>query len=134
MNATHRNIPWRCFAPGRVRQIVHAFVLAEALWLPMAAIASPAAAAPAAEAHSTYYQLRVDGLACPFCAYGIEKKLHAIKGVEQVQTDIASGSVYIRMGGGATLDEATANQAVQAAGFRLKSLKQTSAMPSSPED
>lgn len=118
-----------------MKVIAHAFVLAAALWLPpMAAIASPSATVPAAAEHSTYYQLQVDGLACPFCAYGIEKKLHAIKGVEAVQTDIASGSVYIRMTPGATLDEATANQAVQAAGFRLKGLKQTSAMPSNPED
>ncbi len=26
-------------------------------------------------AAGTQYNLRVDGLACPFCAYGIEKKL-----------------------------------------------------------
>ncbi|WP_293048686.1 heavy-metal-associated domain-containing protein, partial [Pandoraea sp.] len=117
-----------------MKAIAHVFVLAAALWLPMAANASPAAAVPAAAAHSTYYQLQVEGLACPFCAYGIEKKLHAIKGVEQVQTDIASGSVYLRMSAGAALDEATADQAVKAAGFHLKSLKPTSDMPSNPED
>lgn len=27
------------------------------------------------------YQIEVAGLACPFCAYGIEKKLRAIEGV-----------------------------------------------------
>ena len=31
----------------------------------------------AAFADGTRYELRVDGLACPFCAYGIEKKLTA---------------------------------------------------------
>ena len=35
----------------------------------------------AAFAAGTEYQLRVDGLACPFCAYGIEKKLKKTEGV-----------------------------------------------------
>ena len=34
----------------------------------------------AAMAASPAYRLLVDGLACPFCAYGIEKKLSAIEG------------------------------------------------------
>ena len=29
------------------------------------------------------YQLHVDGLACPFCAYGLEKKLGAVPGVQE---------------------------------------------------
>lgn len=35
----------------------------------------------AALAGQPSYKLRVDGLACPFCAYGIEKKLGALEGV-----------------------------------------------------
>ena len=66
------------------------------------------------------YKLRVDGLACPFCAYGIEKKLNAIKGVQGVGVDIASGSVTVTMAVGASLDEATAKQAVKDAGFTLR--------------
>ena len=34
------------------------------------------------------YRLRVDGLACPFCAYGVEKKLSSVKGVEKLTLDI----------------------------------------------
>lgn len=66
------------------------------------------------------YKLRVDGLACPFCAYGIEKKLNAIKGVQGVGVDIASGTVNVTMAEGASLDEATAKQAVKDAGFTLR--------------
>lgn len=66
------------------------------------------------------YKLHVDGLACPFCAYGIEKKLNAIKGVQGVGVDIASGSVNVTMAEGASLDEATAKQAVKDAGFTLR--------------
>ncbi len=66
------------------------------------------------------YKLHVDGLACPFCAYGIEKKLNAIKGVQGVGVDIASGTVNVTMAEGARLDEATAKQAVKDAGFTLR--------------
>ena len=31
----------------------------------------------------TRYELRVDGMACPYCAYGIEKKIKALNGVDQ---------------------------------------------------
>lgn len=117
-----------------MKSIANALVVCAALWLPVAGIAGTSASMPAAAAHSSYYQLQVAGLACPFCAYGIEKKLHGIAGVQEVQTDIKSGSVYIRMSAGTALDEATAEQAVRAAGFRLRSLKQTSGMPANPED
>lgn len=41
------------------------------------------------------YKLRVDGLACPFCAYGVEKQLNTIKGVQRIDVDIASGAVSV---------------------------------------
>ncbi len=58
------------------------------------------------------YTLQVDGLACPFCAYGVEKQLMTIDGVETVETDIKTGTVTIDMRSGATLDVATARKAV----------------------
>ena len=65
-------------------------------------------------------KMRVDGLACPFCAYGIEKQLSAIEGVESVETDIKSGAVIVTMAPGSTLDEDAARKAVKAAGFTLR--------------
>lgn len=66
------------------------------------------------------YVLEVDGLACPFCAYGIEKQLGALQGVESVETDIALGTVTVTMRRGARLDEETARKAVEAAGFTMR--------------
>ncbi len=34
------------------------------------------------------YEIRADGLACPYCAYGIEKKFKAIKGVKNIDVDL----------------------------------------------
>lgn len=69
------------------------------------------------------YRIEVDGLACPFCAYGIEKKLNAVEGVERVETDIGQGVVIVTMDEGAVLDETAAKQAVKEAGFTLKGFK-----------
>lgn len=65
------------------------------------------------------YRIAVNGLSCPFCAYGLEKKLTEVKGVQTVETDISSGSVMVTMIEGATLDRRVAAQAVEAAGFSL---------------
>ena len=66
------------------------------------------------------YRIEVAGLACPFCAYGIEKKLNAVQGVERVETNIKEGVVVVTMKDGAALDEAAAKKAVKDAGFTLK--------------
>ena len=76
--------------------------------------------ATAALADSHVYKLYVDGLACPFCAYGVEKKVTGLKGVEKIDIDIDGGLVSVTMAGGATLDEATASEAVDQAGFTLR--------------
>ncbi len=73
----------------------------------------------AAFAGAHKYRLRVDGLACPFCAYGIEKKLNAAKGVKSIQIDINTGTVTVFMKPGASLSEAQARQIVKDAGFTL---------------
>jgi mercuric ion binding protein len=71
------------------------------------------------------YKLRVAGLACPFCAYGIEKKLSEVRGVDEVETDIASGAVVVTMKEGESLDRAAAEAAVKAAGFTLRDIEAT---------
>ncbi len=75
--------------------------------------------APLAHAGSVY-SLQVDGLACPFCAYGIEKKLSAIDGVEKIDVDIKEGQVIVTMADGASLSEERARQAITEAGFTLR--------------
>jgi copper chaperone CopZ len=83
------------------------------------AVLASAWIATAAFAAGPSYRIDVAGLACPFCAYGIEKKLNSIKGVERIETNIKEGTVIVIMKDGATLDKATAGQAVKDAGFTL---------------
>ena len=80
---------------------------------------------PVANAASAVYSLKVDGLACPFCAYGIEKKLSAIDGVEDIKVDIKEGQVIVTMADGTSLSEQRARQAVTDAGFTLRAFTQS---------
>ncbi len=80
---------------------------------------------PVAHAGSAVYSLQVDGLACPFCAYGIEKKLSAIDGVEKIDVDIKEGQVIVTMASGASLSEDRARQAVKDAGFTLRAFTES---------
>ena len=101
---------------SRPTPAIHALVVALLLGLYFPAPAT-------AVEDKAVYAVQVDGLACPFCAYGIEKQLTRIDGVESVETDIKSGSVVITMKPGATLDEADAKRAIEAAGFTLREFR-----------
>ena len=83
----------------------------------MAAMALPAFAA------GTHYQIRVDGLACPYCAYGIEKKLKQIDGVEKIDVDLDKGLVTVDVAEGTTLTEPQMKKLFKDAGFTYRSMK-----------
>jgi len=76
-----------------------------------------------ADADRAAYVLQADGLACPFCAYGIEKQLGRIDGVATVSTDIESGTVTVTMNPGVNLTEDQAKEAVDRAGFTMRGFK-----------
>ncbi len=81
--------------------------------------------APIVQAKETIYTIQVDGLGCPFCAYGIEKQLSAIEGVDSVVVDISKGLVNVTMQKDTRLDKEQARQAVTDAGFTLRAFKQS---------
>ncbi|MDC0662341.1 heavy-metal-associated domain-containing protein [Marinobacter sp. SS21] len=68
-----------------------------------------------------HYILGVDGLACPFCAFGVEKRLTKVEGVTGIEVEVADGVVRVTLQEGKTLTEEQARQAVAEAGFTLRS-------------
>ncbi len=98
----------------KLRHVLIASLLALAL----------AATAATSETASGRYLLRVDGLACPFCAYGIEKSLGKVAGVERVEIDIRSASILVTTSNSGGLSERVAREAVEAAGFTLRGFEQ----------
>ncbi|MCZ6657669.1 MAG: heavy-metal-associated domain-containing protein [Gammaproteobacteria bacterium] len=70
-------------------------------------------------ADDTHYQLHVDGLVCPFCAYSIEKNVGKLDGVIDVQANLKEGLVSVLVADGKTLDEEVVRQTITNAGFTL---------------
>ncbi len=66
--------------------------------------------------------MKVDGLACAFCAYGLEKKLKNLKGVEEVKISLNEGKVWIKLKEGYKADEKTLRKLVKESGFILREI------------
>lgn len=70
------------------------------------------------------YALRVDGMACPYCAYGVEKKIKTLDGVVRDSIDIRldEGRVVFRADTDAAIPERKLKQLINDAGFTLRGL------------
>ncbi len=67
-------------------------------------------------------QVQVDGLSCPFCAYGLEKKLKNIDGVNEIKIDIDQGLATLNVSEDKTVSEEEIRKAVKQAGFTPKEI------------
>ena len=61
--------------------------------------------------------VRVDGASCPFCAFGLEKRLGNLEGVANVKIEMKAGKAIVTVKEGATVSEQALRQAVEKAGF-----------------
>lgn len=66
--------------------------------------------------------LRVNGMSCPFCAFGIEKKLLDVDGVTKVEVLLDEGRLHLQLVPGNEATTATLEAAVGKAGFELAGL------------
>ncbi len=73
-------------------------------------------------ADNTQYQMRVDGLACPYCAYGIEKNLKKIDGVGKMEVDLNNGLVIVNVAEGVTLTDEQMSKLFTDSGFTFRSM------------
>lgn len=73
-------------------------------------------------AQSNEVKIRVDGLSCPFCAYGLEKKLNEIQGVENININIEEGLVILQLDEGVIVSEEKIRSKIKDAGFTPKEI------------
>jgi len=73
-------------------------------------------------AAGTQYNLRVDGLACPYCAYGIESIFTRTEGVDSVDIDLKNGLVIVKTKEGISFSEDQLKSLVNDTGFTMKSM------------
>jgi mercuric ion binding protein len=64
-----------------------------------------------------YVKVEVDGLACPFCAYGLEKKLLQIDGADDFKVNIDSAYATLTIPGKSKVTKEEIKQIVKDAGF-----------------
>ena len=68
-------------------------------------------------AEPTELEVKVDGLACPFCAYGMEKQLKKVEGVEELKILIDEGRAILKLREGAPLDVSEIKDVIKKQGF-----------------
>jgi len=61
--------------------------------------------------------VEVQGTSCPFCAFGLEKRLSQIEGVADVKMDLKGGKATVTLKPGAQIAEEAFRQAIHDAGF-----------------
>jgi copper chaperone CopZ len=67
--------------------------------------------------------IKVEGLYCPFCAYGLEKQLKKLNGFKKVEVNLKHGVAELHMKPGITVTDTAIQQAVEDAGFDSASIK-----------
>jgi mercuric ion binding protein len=70
-----------------------------------------------AAAQVTTATVEVKGMSCPFCAFGVEKRLGAVAGVEQVVVSMKGGSAELTAATDRSIDLTAVPEAVRRAGF-----------------
>ena len=68
-------------------------------------------------AQSSEVKVRVDGLSCPFCAYGLEKKLNDLDGVDSIFIDFEEGLVLMQVTDLENISEEEIRTKIEEAGF-----------------
>ncbi len=66
--------------------------------------------------------LQVNGMSCPFCAFGIEKKLRRVEGVHEVDVLLDEGRVVLTFRASNAATVGALEEAVASAGFQLSGI------------
>lgn len=69
------------------------------------------------------FEIRADGLACPYCAYGIEKKFMEIEGVKSIDVDLKKGLVKVTGVASLSFNEQQLKTLFTDSGFTYRSMK-----------
>jgi len=75
------------------------------------------------KADITYIRIRVDGLSCPFCAYGLEKKLKKVDGAANLHIELEEGIVTLEVPKDKKPTAESLKKVVTDAGFTPREIK-----------
>ncbi len=80
----------------------------------------------AALADEIQYDIRVDGITCPFCVATSERALKKIEGVHAVGSDLETGTIFVCADSRVALTDAQLKQLFRDKGFTYRSFEKTS--------
>lgn len=86
----------------------------------------PDATSPSITLEGATVILKVDGLTCPFCTYGLEKRLKELSAVDAVLILVSDGLVQLRLTEGRRLEDEDLASVVDRAGFTLTEIQRVS--------
>lgn len=98
-------------------QTVHILSLFLMLILSMATGRTVFAQDQIQEEERVYIKIQVDGLSCPFCAYGLEKKLKEVESARDIHIDVKEGYAMLNSLKENQPGEAELKEIVKKAGF-----------------
>lgn len=67
-------------------------------------------------------KIEVDGLSCPFCAYGLEKNLKKMEGVEMIKIDVENALVHLSISKSKGINEDLLRKNIKDAGFTPRNI------------
>ncbi len=67
-------------------------------------------------------KIEVEGLSCPFCAYGLEKKLKKLDNIKNMEIDFKKGIVFLTIQNSKKISDEQLKQAVINSGFTPKKI------------
>jgi mercuric ion binding protein len=82
-------------------------------------VTSPAAVAAGPERIT----VTVTGLSCPFCAYGLEKRLKKIEGLDSLNIGFKTGAVTLYVRDGSTVSDERIRRLVKDGGFEATKIE-----------
>lgn len=109
------------------KPMIHVIAIVCVLMLSMAYAVPAIAGEP-----STKVLIQVDGLSCPFCAFGLEKKLKKLSGVETVTIKVDEAIAEVVFVSGAVIDQNKIREAVEAGGFTPREIRILKAQTEGP--
>ncbi len=80
----------------------------------------------AALADDVQYDIRVDGITCPFCVATSERALKKIEGVHAVGSDLETGTIFVCAESRVAFSDAQLKQLFLDKGFTYRSFEKTS--------
>jgi len=90
------------------------------IWIVLALLGAGTLRIPVSAAETNPIIIQIKGMACPFCVYGVEKRLKTVSGIRSVKTDYKAATATLDKNPAVPVDLGAIEKAVRDAGFTVE--------------